>query len=195
MEKNQKICVRLSISIMIFELIFFFYLEDKSFYNPTSNQNLDQIRCYIQNQNIIHQNPSPQYPFDEPPIINLSLNPVLAYPIMSPPQPNFSYNFNFQAPNPYPNQLPFTNNPFLINNFPNNNGYYNFPMQMNNDPNYFSPNFPQMMYPQEPMNFSNDFQQINFNNGNFEDNLYMARRIQDVYLKGDDYSKVDVFHG
>ena len=36
---------------------------------------------------------------------------------------------------------------------------------------------------------------INFNNGNFEDNLYMARRIQDVYLKGDDYSKVDVFHG
>jgi carbamoyl-phosphate synthase large subunit len=36
---------------------------------------------------------------------------------------------------------------------------------------------------------------INFNNGNFEDNLYMARRIQDVYLKGDDYTKVNVSHG
>lgn len=112
---------------------------------------------------------------------------------MSPPQPNFSYNFNFPAPNPYPNQLPFANNPFLMSNYPNN-PYYNFPMQMNNDPNYFSPNFPQMIYPQEPINFSNDFQQINYTNGNFYHNNQMGTNMNMKNYTNVNNTRMNNFH-
>jgi len=153
--------------IFLYQAIF---EQRSSFHYRNPNQNQDQMSCYIENQNIIHQAPfHPSYALEEPPVINLSFDPIMAYqmPILPPAQSNFPYNYNVHQ-NMFPNQSQINNMPFY-NNIPNN-GYYNYPIQVN-DPSFF---VPQMMYPQEMIQMNNFFPEYqNLNGQIYQGNNFM----------------------